>query len=205
MTTSTGTRLATWARMLRARRARTHRTRRGGRRRHSGWGMFLGRGGGCAGTAAGPCSGARWGTGQSSDGLLGVSRARHHGQTAQPQPYAVYPDEGRHPLRDEAVTSDQGEKGTGRGRLPVAAGDGGHDPLAVAVERHRHVDGPGLEDEADGILPAGVVEGGDVEGLAHGRRAVVVDVEEVGVALAVRVVNLEDDGDERAVGTQAPE
>ena len=78
-----------------------------------------------------------------------------------------------HPLGDETVTSDEAEQRTGRGRLRGAAGDRGHDALAVAVEAHRHGDGVGLEDEADGILPAGVVERGDVERLVDGRRAVV--------------------------------
>ena len=83
------------------------------------------------------------GHGRSSDSLLGVAGAGHDGQAAQPQSDAVYPDEGRHPLGDEAVTADEAEQCAGRGRLRGAAGDGGHDALAVAVEGHRHATAPG--------------------------------------------------------------
>ena len=127
---------------------------------------------------------------------VGAARAGRRSQSR----IAVPADEQAHPLgHQQAASSGAGQRCGGRGHRPAGGGRGQH-PLAVAVEPDGDADPVGRQQQPD-VVPAGdVVERRDVERLVDVGATGRVDVEQVGVPLAVGVVHLEDDRAELVVG-----
>ena len=182
MRTSTGTRRATASMIFRATTARTQSGRSSGCRRQIGWTMVV--------------------IGRPPRGWVG------RGRMGSRLSHSRIPCQRMSRLtrwvmnRCRAVVCDQG---AGRGRNRRAGRGRREHALAVAVERHGDAHPVGREVQADVVPPGHVVERRDVEGLVDSRPAGPVDVEQVGVPLAVGVVHLEDDSLDLAVWAEAPE